>query len=219
LVQERMRRVGRAEATGGPARGFVVAVSGTSGGGKTTLVKKTAALLGDVVRLHFDDYIFLGNDPSEIRAWLEAGADPDHLKTPRLADDLRRLRSGEATQPPGGSGVIEPAEFVLLEEPFGRARGDVAPYIDLAAHIELPADVALARRIVRAIEEQEQPDPEQMLAHILHDLKAYLLAGRESYEAANRAARESADVVLDGLRPADELAAELVAEIRRRLQK
>ena len=216
MVRERMRRARRAEAPDGPARGFVVAVSGTSGGGKTTLVKKTAALLGDVVRLHFDDYIFLGNDPSEIRAWLEAGADPDHLKTPRLADDLRKLRSGEATRPPDGSGVIEPAGFVLLEEPFGRSRGDVAPYIDLSAHIELPADVALARRIVRAIEEREQPDPGQMLAHIQHDLKAYLLAGRESYEAANRAARESADLVLDGLRPADELAAELVAEIRRR---
>jgi uridine kinase len=198
------------------ARGFVVAVSGTSGGGKTTLVKKAAALLGDVVRLHFDDYIFLGNDPSEIRAWLESGADPDHLKTPRLAEDLRRLRAGEAAEPPGGRGRVGPAEFVLLEEPFGRSRGDVAPYIDLAAHIELPPDVALARRIVRAIEEREPPDPEQMLAHIEHDLKAYLLAGRESYEAADRAARESADLVLDGLRPAAELAAELAAEIRRR---
>jgi uridine kinase len=197
----------------------VVAVSGTSGGGKTTLVRKAAALLQDVVRLHFDDYIFLGNDPSEIRAWLEAGADPDHLKTPRLADDLRRLRSGEAAPLPDGGGRIEPAEFVILEEPFGRSRGDVAPYIDLAAHLDLPADVALARRIVRAIQEQEPPDPARTLADIHHDLKAYLAAGRESYEAANRAARESADLVLDGLRPAEELAAELVAEMRRRRRK
>jgi hypothetical protein len=53
------------------------------------------------------------------------------------------------------------------------------------------------------------------LEDIRQDLKAYLLAGRESYEAANRAALRAADLVLDGLRPADELAAELVAEIRR----
>lgn len=211
-----MPRVRRAGAKGRAARGFVVAVSGTSGGGKTTLVNRGAALLKDAVRLHFDDYLLLGNDPSEIRAWLEAGADPDELKTPRLADALRRLRSGEPARRHDGRGTIGPAKFILLEEPFGRARGDVAPHIDLAVHLELPADIALARRIVRAIEEREPPDPVQMLEHIRHDLTAYLLAGRESYEAANRAALRAADLVLDGLRPADELAAELVAEIRRR---
>jgi uridine kinase len=194
----------------------VIAVSGTSGGGKTTLVGRTAALLEDAVRLHFDDYLILGNDPLDIRAWLEAGADPDELKTPRLASDLSKLSSGETVRLPGEGGVIEPAEFILLEEPFGKSRREVSPYIDLAAHLELPPDIALARRIVRAIEEQEWPGQEQLLAHIRHDLKTYLLAGRESYEAADRAARDSADIVLDGLRPADELAAELVAEIRRR---
>lgn len=211
-----MRRVRPAETPGHPARGYVVAVSGTSGGGKTTLVKSAAALLNDCIRLHFDDYLILGNDPSEIRAWLEAGANPDELKTPHLAADLCSLRAGETIRPPGGEGLIEPAEFILLEEPFGRSRGDVAPYIDLAVHLELPADIAIARRLVRAIEEQLLPDPEQLLAHIHHDLKAYLVAGRESYEAANRAASRHADLLLDALRPAEELAAELVAEIRRR---
>jgi uridine kinase len=207
---------GESAEEGRASKPFVVAVSGTSGGGKTTLVDKAAELLKNSVRLHFDDYVVVDNDPAVIRAWLDAGANPDEFKTPRLPDDLRTLISGEPVVLPDGGGIIEPAGFILLEEPFGRARGELAALIDFAVHLHVPADIALARRIVRSIEAQERPADEQLIEYIHRELKIYIAAGREAYVAAERAAAKSADLVLDGMRTTDDLAAELVAEIHRR---
>lgn len=195
------------------SRPFVVAISGTSGGGKTTLLLETSKLLRNVACLYFDDYLNAGNDPTVIRAWLEGGANPDEFQTPQLASDLHALTTGNAITTPGGHGV-EPAEYILVEEPFGRARSEIAQFIDFAAHLNLPADIALARRIIRAIESGEHTAPEQLLGYFLHDLKTYLAVGRTAYGAAERAARETADLVLEGIRPADELATEIVEKIQ-----
>jgi uridine kinase len=198
------------------SRAFVVTVSGTSGGGKTSVVNRVVALLNDAVVLHFDDYVAINNNAADIRVWLEGGANPDEFKTPRLPVDLRKLMAGEAISLPGDRGVLGPAEFIIIEEPFGRSRSELAPLVDFAAHLDVPADVALARRIIREIESQQPLGAEALIKYVRHELETYLAAGREAYAAAERAAKQSADVVLDGLRSVDELAAEIVTEIHRR---
>ena len=126
-----------------------------------------------------------------------------------------RLVAGRPIRLPDDRGVVEPAEFIVLEEPFGRSRGESAPIIGLAAHLEVPADIALARRVIRAIESPANAHPEQLLQEIQYDLRAYLLAGHEAYRSAERAAKESADMVLDGMKAIDVLAAEVVAAVHR----
>lgn len=194
----------------------VIAVSGTSGAGKTTLIRSLATLLQDAVLLSFDDYVYLGNDVNVIRTWLAGGANPNELQTPQLAIDLRKLSSGQPVQLPNNDGVLEPAAFILLEEPFGRARNEIAPMIEFAAHLDLPADVALARRLVRTLESAERPALEHLLEQTCHDLRTYLIAGRDAYRAVEDAAKACADIVLDGMRSVDELAAELISEMHRR---
>jgi uridine kinase len=196
-------------------RAFVVSVSGTSGAGKSSVIEKTAALLASAITLHFDDYVTLGNDIAEIRAWVDAGADLDAIKTPGLADDLRKLRSREAIHLPNTGRRIEPADVIILEEPFGRSRGELSSLIDFAVFIDAPADVALTRRLLREIETWQE-EPGRLIGALDIQLKAYLAAGRDAYLAASRAARESADLVLDGMHSVDELAATLVGEIVRR---
>jgi uridine kinase len=197
---------------------FVIAVSGTSGAGKTAVVNRVAALLGNVVLLHFDDYVVINNNAADIRVWLEGGASPDEFKTPRLPGDLRKLIAGEIVQLQDDRGLLEPAEFILIEEPFGRSRSEIGSLIAFAVHLDVPADVAIARRIIRAIEAQPPPEDEAMVRYVHHELKTYLAAGREAYIAAESAAIQAADMVLDGLQSVDEIAAEIVTEIHRRRQ-
>jgi len=195
---------------------YVVAVSGTSGAGKTTVVDQAAAMLANSARLQFDQYVTLGNDIATIKAWLARGADPNELKTPEFAADLRRLRARETVESSNGRGTVRPADVVIVEEPFGRTRLELAPLIDFAVHLDVPPDVALARRTLRLIEVEAASDPAHALDLVVGQLRAYLAAGRDAYSAAARAARDSADLVLDGMLPSQQLAAILVAEIRRR---
>lgn len=192
---------------------IIVAVSGTSGAGKSTLMRHLAQLHGSASLLHFDDYIELGTDTDSIQSWVEAGAPADEIKTPQLAEDLHNLRAGRTVQPPGRASAAISAELILLEEPFGRARRTVAPLIDLALHLELPADIALARRSLRraqAVSETSEPDHH---AAVLQDLaaqfEAYLGPQRQAYRLAEAQARAVADLILDGLRPLPQLVAEV----------
>jgi uridine kinase len=199
---------------GSEIRVFVIAVSGFSGAGKTSLVERTADLLGNASRLHFDDYRSVSTYPQDLKAWLDAGADPDAWETPRLASDLRRLRSGEAVGMLDGT-VVEPSQFIVLEEPFGRSRRETSELIDLVAHLEVPADVLLARRLLRLLEDEAGGRGPELIERLIHDLRHHLAAGRELAAAADAHVRRTADLVLDGLKPVDELAATLIAEVRR----
>lgn len=194
---------------------FVIAVSGTSGAGKSSVIANTAMRLTSVARIHFDDYVMLGNDIEQIRAWIDAGASPDEIKTPVLAIDLRALLSGKPIRPPNVGHMVHPADYIILEEPFGRSRLELASLIDLTVHIDVPPDVALARRIIREIAAQRN-GADQLVGEIEGQLRAFLAIGREAYLAAALAARQSADIVLDGMLPVDELAAAIVDEVRRR---
>jgi uridine kinase len=197
--------------------GIVVAVSGTSGAGKSTLMRHLAELQGGAALMHFDDYIELGTDAGDIRQWVAAGAPADAIQTPRLADDLAALRSNRAVHPPGRNAPVAPAGLILLEEPFGRARSAIAPLIDLALHLELPPDIALARRSLRrarAYPGPDSPDPiaanwhAETLEDLVAQFQAYLGPQRQAYRLAEAQAKALADVILDGLQPLPDLAAQ-----------
>ncbi|HEX8572384.1 MAG TPA: hypothetical protein VF759_06505 [Allosphingosinicella sp.] len=203
---------------GGDSRpAVVVAISGTSGAGKTTIIDGLAARLGEATRLHFDDYLVLGNDVEAIVAWLAEGADPNWVETPELAADLARLAAGHPVARPGGGAELRPAPFIIVEEPFGRARREMAPLIDFAVHLEVPLEIALGRRLLRAIRALPVAEPQvghaELVADIEGQLNAFLAIGREAYLAADVAARGAADLVLDGLQPPDSLVDRLASEL------
>lgn len=201
------------------ARPFVIAIGGPSGSGKSTVVSRTASLLGDAITLFFDDYASVSTYPNDVGAWIRDGANPNEWETPRFARDLIALRQGQPIFPPGGAARRESARYIVVEEPFGRAREEMREAIDLAAIIDLPLEVALARRIRRNI----QPGLEDAAASVecLRSLGQFLdayLDGqiREGYLVINRIALTTCDVVLDGLKPSEELAEQVVQMVRAR---
>jgi len=195
---------------------YVVAVSGMSGAGKTRVVRRAVEILGNAAALHFDDYISVSTYPPDLQQWLAEGADVDVWRTPRLADDIRALRAGKAIVLPESGVVVEPAEVLVLEEPFGKMRREMAGLIDLALHIDVPIDVMLARRLLRRLSEEREQYGESLLDQLRSDLEHHVASGRLLQARGAVVARDAADVVLEGTLSIDELARAVADEVRRR---
>ena len=195
---------------------YVVAVSGMSGAGKTRVVRRAVEILGNAAALHFDDYISVSTYPPDLQQWLAEGADVDVWRTPRLSDDIRALRAGKAVALPESGAVVEPAEVLVLEEPFGKMRREMAGLIDLALHIDVPIDVMLARRLLRRLSEEREQYGESLLDQLRSDLEHHVASGRLLQARGAVVARDAADVVLEGTLSIDELARAVADEVRRR---
>src|SRR5581483_7957212 len=199
---------------------FVIAINGASGAGKSTLVKALAQELGDTVSVYFDDYdprnVASSKYPADITQWVNDGANPDEWETPQLVEDLQTLRQGNSVTNPKTKEVLQPAAFIVLEEPFGREREAIKDLIDFVVAIDVPLEIALARRL---LEIPEMPyfseHPEESLPAITRYLRSYLYhSSRELYIAVNQQVRKNCDLVVDGMRPTDVLATEIAEKVR-----
>lgn len=203
------------------SKSFVIAVTGVSGAGKTSLVKKIATLLDDAVTFYFDDYDSTHRIPKDRKRWAKAGFDPHRWQNPRMLKDLRLLSHGIPVRPPGSDREIQPAPIIVMEEPFGRRREGMDELVDFVACIDVPLEVPLARRILRALDDVIL---EKATADYAEGLRRYLRwylhdLGRDMYFRVNENAKENCDLVLDGTKSVDELASEVVRHVKRRMRK
>lgn len=195
----------------------VIAVAGPSGAGKTTLVRQLAAELDNAAQVYFDDYETVSSYPEDLLRWMAAGADLNQWQTPRMADDLRMLRVGRAILLPDGKTTLQPTRYIVVEEPFGRERQELAPLIDFVVGIDVPLEIALARRIRRTFKrELELWDAEKVLKKVDDYLDEYLRLGSTFYGAMNRRALASCDLAVDGKLPVEQLAEQIAAQVRSR---
>jgi len=193
----------------------VIAIAGPSGGGKSTLVQAVAALLDQATQVYFDDYAAVSTYPTDLAAWLARGADPNEWQTPQLSHDLHMLRMGWAVPHPNGITVLSPTRYLVVEEPFGRERQEMAPLIDFVAVIDVPLEIALARRLRRNVRmDLAQGNAEQILEQVDHYLQVYLELLGTLYSTINTRALASCDLVVDGRVSAAQLAEQIVAIIR-----
>ena len=183
---------------------YVVSISGPPGSGKTSLMTALEARLGDVACIEFDRYERLTDQPlGEIIEWMNAGADIDKLSIPGLGSDLAALKRGEQVAVPSTQEVIEPASTILFETQFGRRHNDSGQYIDLSLWIDVPLDIALARKVKQITTELSRAENHEAIRHHAGWLLGYL----DMYESGTRTllrmqreqVRTSADVFIDGM--------------------
>ena len=191
---------------------FIITISGVSGAGKSSTVKAIAQGLGDAACFYFDDYGEAMQQPDDGLQWIAAGADLTEFVLPQFGQDVETLRRGEPVVTPTGRRV-EPAPYLVIEEPFGRGRSDMAALVDFSVCIDVPMEIALARRLLDAAA-RWTGTPEQRLEWIDTYLNTYLFQGmREVYIAINEAVKANSDLVLDGTAPVEANAQKVIKAV------
>lgn len=192
---------------------FVITVSGPSGAGKSSTVRAVAQQLGTASCFYFDDYGESMQQPEDGLTWIADGADLTAFTLPQFGQDIARLRQGGKVITPAGRHV-EPAPFLVIEEPFGSGRTDMNELVDFSVCIDVPMEVALARRLLEA-SDKWSGTAEERLQWMNNYLKTYLFEGmREVYIAINERVKEHSHLLLDGLQSVEQNAQRVVAAIR-----
>lgn len=203
---------------------YVIVLAGYVGSGKSTVVASLSQRLEDAPILIFDHYEKYIKWPQDMNQWLNDGADADQIRIPKLKEDLLSLLNGIPITNPIDGRKIAPSNYILLEEPSGRERGEISEFIDLVIYLDVPQDVCVVRMIERVINmrvwnsqgtfegETKESLVQQLNAVALwttHYQKARLM-----YMAGSHTVQQNADIVVNGLKTVEEITADILDEIK-----
>ncbi len=144
---------------------LIVGVAGGSGSGKTTLTDRIIDRFGpEVSMIHHDNYYRAHNDLTyEERSKLNYDC-PEAFETELMVEHLRLLRQGRSVHCPVDDFsahnrsnkvvAIEPKPVMLVEGILIFAEPELADLMDLKVFVDTDADVRLARRILRDVEDR-----------------------------------------------------------------
>jgi uridine kinase len=156
----------------------VVAISGVSGAGKTTIVKQLANEFSCPFLL-FDDHTDKNTYPQNMKDWLKCGANVSLIKTPKFVRALKRLISTSSSR------------FIFIEEPFGKKRDSMSSLIDYVVLLDQPLELCLTRIIKRHTEHSVA------LVSISSYLDKYEDHLREIYISTANQVRNNADLIVE----------------------
>ncbi len=167
----------------------VIGISGVSAAGKTTLTKALAHVLG-ATAIFWDDYEKISQEPTDYLKWFQSSRNYGEWKYDALANVLRTLKSGKSLICPATGRTLVPTKYIFFEAPLGRKHTQTGQYIDFLIFLNIDADIALARRLLREYRNRSSVD-------ILNELENYLASTRPMYLWAHES-KEDADLIVDG---------------------
>ena len=205
---------------------FIIAICGTMGSGKTTVVENIAAALPDCETLHEDDFNrTTERSLDDIDAWWGRGAIVGELdlsalivqlavlcpeKSESLTIQALNIRVNHATAKHQGTHVPRSPSakgsgtrrIVLLETHFGRLHPALEPWIDYQCWIDVPADIAVARKVAQLSEQLRTHSSTDShgneLRWIENFCKGYLTTTRKLFEMQRQKVRELSEMSIDG---------------------
>lgn len=116
----------------------VVAISGVSGSGKTSVIKQLSEDFS-CPSLFFDDHTDENTYPKDMKFWFDNGSNASEIQTPRFVNAICDLKAKTNK------------EFIFIEEPFCRCRDSISKLIDYVVLLDMPMEVCLSRVIMRNI--------------------------------------------------------------------
>ncbi len=147
-------------------RPFIVGVAGPSACGKTTFCRALRDALGAASCLlisHDDYYRDLGHLVLQERERHNFDT-PDALETDLLVEHLEQLRSGRCVRKPlydftrhrrcEQGETVSPAAVIVVEGILVLACPELRGVCDLRVYMDTPADICLARRVLRDVGER-----------------------------------------------------------------
>jgi uridine kinase len=192
----------------------VIVVAGGMASGKTTLVKKLAEKLENAATLIFDQYDRYAIWPQDMDKWIQEGADPNQVTVPKMIEDLRKLLEGKEIDHPNENRKITPSKYILIEDPFGLEREEIAQYADLLLFVDIPPDVSIVRLVRRSIgmkdEEFEKEIESESKAQLLKRLNSIGIWLKQYMRlrpgfGITEIIKQKAGFVVDGMKPIEEM--------------
>jgi uridine kinase len=177
----------------------IIAVCGSMGSGKSTLVEQAAGALPNAVGLCEDDYNTTPNRSlDDIEEWWGRGGDVAEFDLSGLLTELQARTQGQQN----GRTVDSSEPLILLETQFGRLHPELQPWITLQIWIDVPADIAFARKTAElSAQMQHSSSPIAAvdgLRWIEQFCRGYLSTTRKLFEMQRKQVREQSDVTIDG---------------------
>ena len=163
----------------------IIAISGTSGGGKTTTVTELQKRTPNSISLSIEDNDYIKNSGiADLAQWEEDGWDVSLWNLQSLAEDIGML-------------LQKNYDYIFFDYPFGYMQKQISDFISLSVYIDTPLDVALARRTLRDYKDKSAGD-------ILKRLKWYLTK-RHLFNISNDFQRNDAELIVDGCLSTDDI--------------
>lgn len=172
----------------------IIAVSGVTAGGKTTIITELKKNIKSAKSLHFDDYDFEG-EVEDFYQWVLNGADYNVWNLEPLKEDILKFKGDNE------------AQYILLDYPFAYKNDLIKPFIDCSIFINTPLDIAMARRVLRDMYSATGDE-------IREDMSFYLKYARIAYEEMLNTILPNSDYVIDGSMQLDEIVKQIMDIIK-----
>lgn len=174
----------------------IIAISGNTGAGKTTLANALAKHLQATI-LSWDDFDEISTYPVDYIDWYHRGGNYDEWDYSALANILQELKNNHRIIHPIDKKILSPSEYIIFDAPLGRLHQQTGQYIDLCFHLAVPLDILLCRRIIRDFKAANKSKDE-----LLNELQLYLSQARPLY--FDDKLKETADIVINGIATIEE---------------
>lgn len=144
---------------------IIIGIAGGTGSGKTTLVNKLKAVVGNEVVMLTHDFYYKANSDKTFEERSKMNYDHPHaFDTDMLVEHVKQLKSGQGIEHPLYDFVnhtraketvfVEPKKVIIVEGILIFENKELRDLLDMKIFVDTDADVRIIRRLVRDVKER-----------------------------------------------------------------